>query len=204
MSVNSIYFKLKENFILKLSPFIIGFILMLTISYFIVPIILYASKDQPFQFSHIIHLEQVADGCNSCHTFDENGLFNGIPTIEICRECHDEEPLGNDKNEIELVKYIKSNTQIPWEVYSRQPDCVFFSHIIHTKANINCCVCHGDHGKSNNIKTYEYNRISGYSRDIWGYSILGTGSQPERMKMDTCYTCHRKNDIRDACFVCHK
>ena len=56
---------------------------------------------------------------------------------------------------------------MPWLVYARQPDCVFFSHAAHIYgAEMECRTCHGDIGTSESLKPYEENRITGYSRDI--------------------------------------
>ena len=80
-------------------------------------------------------------------------------------------------------------------------------------ARLDCATCHGDIGTSESLKTYEANRITGYSRDIWGRSISGIKHNTwDRMKMDDCAECHEGAGIhdssvqtgRDACFVCHK
>ncbi len=182
-----------------------GFVIFSALGFWITPVILYASKPQPVQFSHKLHLEQVDEGCKSCHYFREDGSFSGIPSIKKCMECHGDEPLGDDPREKALIPYIKEGKPIPWLVYSRQPDCVFFSHAAHVaSAGMDCAECHGDHGKTDGLRPYEYNRISGYSRDIWGRNILGIGDPPDRMKMDDCADCHRENGVHDSCFVCHK
>jgi hypothetical protein len=80
-------------------------------------------------------------------------------------------------------------------------------------AQMECDTCHGPIGESENLKVYEENRISGYSRDIWGRNIAGFKRNSwDRMKMDDCADCHRKEDVnqnsvqtlRGGCFVCHK
>ncbi len=185
---------------------ILGVVLGSAFGFWITPTILYAEKPQPFQFDHKIHLEQVDDGCKSCHTFREDGSFTGIPDIESCKECHSaDEALGEDPAEKEFMKYLQADQPIPWLVYSRQPDCVFFSHAAHSEnAGFECSRCHGDHGQSTSLRPYEYNRITGYSRDIWGKGPIGLSGPPHRMKMDDCAKCHRENGVNGACFVCHK
>jgi hypothetical protein len=91
---------------------------------------------------------------------------------------------------------------------------VFFSHAAHINgAELDCITCHGDIGNSQSLKPYEANRITGYSRDIWGHNIAGIKRNTwDRMKMDDCAECHAKSGVhassvqtgRDACFVCHK
>ena len=56
-------------------------------------------------------------------------------------------------------------------------------------------------------------RISGYSRDIWGKNMAGLAKHPwERMKMNDCSKCHVRENVnqgsvqtqKGGCFVCHK
>jgi hypothetical protein len=78
---------------------------------------------------------------------------------------------------------------------------------------MDCVTCHGHIGESDQLKPYEQNRITGYSRDIWGKNIAGIKRNSwDRMKMDDCSECHMQNKEmvssvqthRGACFVCHK
>lgn len=186
--------------------FAVGFFLFLGLGFWVTPKILYAEKPQPFQFSHQLHVKQVDDGCQSCHMVREDGSFSGIPSIEVCAECHEGEPMGKTPEEkVFSEDYLAKEKPVPWQVYSKQPDCVFFSHAAHLKkAKLECAKCHGAHGESEKLRKYEYNRLTTYSRDIWGWSIFGLGGPPDRMKMDDCAACHRENGVRDACFVCHK
>lgn len=186
--------------------FVGGFIVFLALGFWVTPAILYAEKPQPFQFSHDLHLKQVADGCKTCHTFRKDGSYTGIPDTQVCLDCHSEEPLGKTPEEkVFVTQYLIPKKPVPWKVYSKQPDCVFFSHAAHVlNAEQECTTCHGAHGTSKKLRIYEENRLSGYSRDIWGWSMVPLGGPPDRMKMDDCAQCHRENGVRDACFVCHK
>ena len=194
--------------------FIIGLALSMVVGWAVFPKVLYSKKNQPFDFNHKLHLEQVDNGCQSCHYFREDGTYAGVPRLEQCVDCH-EDVLGESKDEAIFVEqYVDKQREVPWHVYARQPDCVFFSHAAHIYgAKLECRTCHGDIGESESLKPYEANRISGYSRDIWGYSIAGFKHNTwDRMKMDDCAECHAQTTIhdssvqtrRDACFVCHK
>jgi hypothetical protein len=108
---------------------------------------------------------------------------------------------------------VAKDREVPWLIYSRQPDCVFFSHAAHViSGQMDCVTCHGHIGESTSLKVYEENRITGYSRDIWGKNIAGIKRNSwDRMKMDDCADCHRENNVnqnsvqtqRGGCFVCH-
>ncbi len=191
--------------------FVLGFVLASAFGFWLTPTILYAEKTQPIDFSHKVHIESAGSSCEDCHSFRDDGSFTGIPSLEKCIECH-EDPMGEDienprhkEAEAKLVEYVTAGKPIEWYVYSKQQDCVFFSHIAHVeKKGLECATCHGNHGETDNLRPYVYNRLTGLSRDIWGYSQLGLGGPPERMKMDDCAACHRENNVHDACFVCHK
>jgi hypothetical protein len=194
--------------------FILGFALSLVVGWAVFPGLLYSEKKQPIDFNHKLHLEQV-DGCESCHFIREDGTFSGAPRLEQCIDCHSE-LLGESPDEaIFFTQYVAKEREVPWLVYARQPDCVFFSHSAHiNSAKLDCVTCHGDIGNSESLRPYQENRISGYSRDIWGHNIAGIKFNSwDRMKMDDCADCHAESsDLhdssvqtkRDACFVCHK
>lgn len=187
---------------------VLGLVVFAALGFWLTPAILYAEKPQPFQFSHKLHVSEVGDeGCKACHPFRADGSFAGIPNNKKCLDCHSaDDPLGDKPEEKVFVEqYLAKKKEVPWLVYAKQPACVFFSHAAHAEnAGLECAKCHGDHGKTDKLRTYEYNRLSTYSRDIWGKSLMGMGQPPERMKMDSCADCHRENGVRDACFVCHK
>jgi menaquinone reductase, multiheme cytochrome c subunit len=194
--------------------FFIGLTLSMVVGWMIFPKVLYSKKSQPVDFNHKLHLEEVDDGCQSCHFFREDGTFSGAPRLAQCIDCH-EEVIGESENEAVFVEqYVQKDREVPWLVYARQPDCVFFSHAAHVKgAGMDCVTCHGHTGTSESLRPYEENRLTGYSRDIWGHNIAGIKHNTwDRMKMDDCANCHKESGIhessvqtrRDACFVCHK
>mgnify|MGYP003960367939 CR=1 FL=1 len=172
--------------------FIVGLVASLIVGWVVFPKLLYSKKKQPINFNHALHVEEVDNGCDSCHSFREDGTFSGIPKIASCKGCH-EEVLGTNEEEALFVdEYIAKNREVDWLVYSKQPACVFFSHVAHVKmGNIKCVTCHGPIGESTESRIYEENRITGYSRDIWGKNIGGFKKNTwDRMKMDDCADCH--------------
>ena len=148
-------------------------------------------KKQPFSFNHKLHVAEVGD-CESCHSFREDGSFSGIPKLASCVECHEEVMGETEDEEIFVTQYVYPEVEVPWLVYSRQPDCVFFPHVAHVvKGKMDCVTCHGHIGESESSRPYEYNRITQYSRDIWGKNIAGFKTNSwDRMKMDDCAACH--------------
>ena len=193
--------------------FILGLVASLVVGWVIFPKLLYSQKRQPVDFNHALHMELVDDGCQSCHFFREDGSYSGVPKLAQCVDCH-EDVNGEDPEEEKFVtEYVAQNREVPWLIYSRQPDCVFFSHAAHViSGKMECVTCHGHIGESTSLKVYEENRLTGYSRDIWGKNIAGFKRNTwDRMKMDDCADCHKENNVnqgsvqthRGGCFVCH-
>jgi hypothetical protein len=194
--------------------FFIGLLGSLAVGWGLFPKLLYSQKPQPIDFSHAQHNELVDDGCQSCHFFREDGTFSGVTKLAQCIDCHEEVNGESENEERFVIEYVQKDREVPWYVYSRQPDCVFFSHAAHVlKGKMDCVTCHGHIGTSDHLRVYQENRITGYSRDIWGHRISGLKKNTwDRMKMDDCSDCHMQNKgmqssvqtVREACFVCHK
>jgi hypothetical protein len=184
----------------------IGFALALVAGWVVFPKTLYVRRAQPLDFHHKTHNEKSGAQCDACHALDSNGEFSGIPRAEVCAGCHADK-LGASTSEAILVDhYIKPAHETPWLVYARQPGNVWFSHAIHTRlARLACTECHGTYGESDQTRIYEQNRISGYSRDIWGHSISRLGRAPhDGMKMTDCENCHRRHNVEVGCLGCHQ
>lgn len=173
------------------------------------PKVLYKSSPQPFQFSHQTHAgDKAGMTCEDCHSLREDGRFAGIPVLDQCTSCHSEAMGESQAEKIFVEQYVKASREVPWHVYSRQPDNVWFSHATHVKtAKLTCEKCHGEHGKTETLRAYEENRISGYSRDIWGASMARVSFNPvgrPGMKMDDCAHCHGEKGVLTSCLDCHK
>jgi formate-dependent nitrite reductase cytochrome c552 subunit len=185
----------------------IGFAIALAIGWVAFPRVLYSRQQQPLDFFHKTHADKSGLAqCDSCHVIGSDGQYSGIPRTEICAGCHTDK-LGSTQDEALLVdNYVKQSKQTPWLVYSRQPANVWFSHAIHTRrAGLACTECHGNYGQSDQTKVYEQNRISGYSRDIWGHSISRLRRAPhDGMKMTDCESCHRRHHVEVGCLGCHQ
>ena len=179
--------------------FILGFVASLIVGWVVFPKLLYSKKKQPLNFNHALHVAEVDEECESCHYFREDGSFSGVPTISLCIECH-EDVNGEDPEEEKFVReYVETGREVPWLIYAKQPACVFFSHAAHVKtARMECVTCHGPIGESTEVRIYEENRITGYSRDIWGNHISGIKQYSwERMKMDECADCHMQKAVSE-------
>jgi menaquinone reductase, multiheme cytochrome c subunit len=187
--------------------FAFGLAMALFIGWVAFPRLLYSQKHQPLDFLHRTHAEKSGlTDCAECHVIREDGIFAGLPATEKCAGCHSER-IGDSKTEAILVdSYIKPAQETPWLVYSRQPANVWFSHAIHVKrAKLSCAECHSSYGEQDSVRMYQVNRISGYSRDLWGHSISRLRNRPhEGMKMSDCEKCHRQRNVEVGCLGCHQ
>jgi hypothetical protein len=145
--------------------------------------------------------------CADCHAFGDNGRYAGVPKLDNCAMCH-EQAVGETAIEKAFVEqFVTPKRELDWHVYSRQPMNVRFPHAIHVKSakKLTCEDCHGDHGTTDKLRPYQQNRISGYSRDIWGGNIARIGLKAgEGMKMSDCESCHAKHEVEAGCLGCHK
>ncbi|HUI29912.1 MAG TPA: menaquinone reductase multiheme cytochrome c subunit QrcA [Candidatus Acidoferrales bacterium] len=187
--------------------FLTGITVILLFGWITFPYVIYRPVNQPIQFSHFAHTgDNVGLKCGSCHTFDKDGRFNGIPTIEKCRSCHSK-PMGISKDEARLVnEYVMPGREIPWIIYSMQPQSVFFSHSTHVKlAGMDCQTCHFGQAYTRKLRPAYFSRISGYGLDVFGKDLLNFPSTPSRgMRMDDCSNCHHERGVQESCIDCHK
>lgn len=185
----------------------VGAAATLLCGWFAFPYALFRRIEQPIQFSHKVHTgEKVGLACDDCHALAADGRFSGIPKLEKCAPCH-AEPQGTTADEKRLVdEFVKPGREIPWLVYSRQPENVYFAHAPHLRlAGLACARCHGRHGASDRLRPFEQNRLSTYSRDIWGRSPTRLRRfQLEGMTMADCSGCHRQRGVRESCLTCHR
>ena len=188
--------------------FFVGGAVVIAFGWIIFPYILYKPINQPIQFSHMTHTgDNVGLKCEDCHSFEKDGRFYGIPSLAKCEECHSTTPMGISKDEERLVNnYIRPGREIPWVIYSKQPQNVFFSHATHVKlGGINCQTCHFGQAYSKRLRTAYFTRISGYGLDIFGKDLLNFPSTPSRgMRMDDCSNCHHECGVKESCIDCHK
>ncbi|MBA2881965.1 hypothetical protein HNR65_002299 [Desulfosalsimonas propionicica] len=189
--------------------FMIGLVASIISGWVAFPKLLYSTKQQPIDFNHQVHLEQMGGQCNACHFFREDGSFSGSPTLEECKSCHMYPMTGNENEQKFIDEYVNQDKEVPWLIYAEQPPCVFFSHAAHVRgADMQCATCHGDIKNSTSLREYQENRLTGYSRDIWGKSMLRLGEPDHggrRQKMNDCAECHLKETgSKGNCFQCHK
>ena len=65
------------------------------------------------QYSHMLHAGELQIECQYCHTYAKRSIHAGIPSTQICMNCHDVSPNGQLKvdptGRPELYKLLSYN-----------------------------------------------------------------------------------------------
>ena len=137
------------------------------------------SPVQPLAFSHKLHAGSNGIPCLYCHRYAPKSPLAGIPAVADCRACH--LYISPDTPEIrKLMGYWDKREPIPWVRVHHLPDHVYFPHMMHIRARIDCSACHGE--------------VAAMER------ITRTAS----LKMGWCLDCHRQHRASIDCWTCHK
>lgn len=166
---------------------VFGFIASLIFGWWIFPHLLFSHHEQPFHYSHQVHLNQGLQ-CTNCHAYRSDGSFAGVPSLQSCSMCHQMVLGGTPAEEQFVQEYVHQNKPVPWQTYQRQPDNVYFSHIAHQ--DMDCTACHPDVGHSQDLPPVAVHKFTGYTE----YTL----------SMQECEACHAQEGASNACFVCHK
>lgn len=138
---------------------------------------------QPLAYNHKDHVGKAELKCTECHLYAEQKASASIPTLEVCRNCHSDQPLSESPEEKKLLEYITEGKEIPWERIYRVPDHVYFSHRRHiVGGEIECKACHGD--------------VAEFTKPV--------SSPVVPVTMENCMSCHRQRKVTNDCLSCHR
>ena len=176
--------------------------LILTSAYFVYGYLMQIGVDQnyqpiqPIHYSHRIHAGSNGINCKYCHSAARVSKNAGIPSLNICMNCHKNINEVSDTTatpdhskafydgEIQKLyvavgwdqttqKYTGKTQPVKWVRIHNLPDFVYFNHSQHvTVAGIECQTCHGP------VQTYEIQK------------------QFAPLTMGWCINCHRKTEVK--------
>ena len=151
---------------------------------------------QPIHYSHRIHAGDNGIDCKYCHSSARDSKHAGIPSLNVCMNCHkniaevaettlaEGKEYGVDYNlEIQKLydavgwdkanqKYTGKTQPVKWVRIHNLPDLVYFNHSQHVSvAGIECQTCHGP------VQEYEYQK------------------QFAPLTMGWCINCHRETEV---------
>jgi len=100
------------------------------------------SPEQPIAFPHSVHAGANKIPCLYCHYGARTSRHAGIPSANICMNCHG--ILEKQTAEIEKLKEsIQLEKPITWVKIHNLPDFVYFNHSQHILNKVACQSCHG-------------------------------------------------------------
>ena len=177
------------GFLLSSAYFTYGYLMQVGIDEGYAPI-------QPIHYSHKIHAGANQIECKYCHSSARVSKHSGIPSLNVCMNCHEyiaeyngEEDLENGytrdfyTNEIKKLYsavgwdeenqvYTGNTKPVKWVRIHNLPDFVYFNHAQHAQvAKIECQTCHGP------VEEMEI---------MYQYSPLTMG---------WCIDCHRESNV---------
>jgi mono/diheme cytochrome c family protein len=149
---------------------------------------------QPIHYSHRIHAGSNKINCNYCHSSARVSKHSGIPSLNVCMNCHKNIAEVSDTTataeyskafydgEIQKLykavgwkdgKYTGETHPVKWVRIHNLPDFVYFNHSQHVAvAGLECQTCHGP------VQTYEIMK------------------QFSPLTMGWCINCHRKTEVK--------
>jgi mono/diheme cytochrome c family protein len=119
--------------------------------------------EQPIAFNHTLHAGKADQGnlainCQYCHSFVEKSKHAGIPSTNVCMNCHKAVAQGrSEAGTAEIQKiyaavgwdadkqaYTGQEEPVRWVKVHNLPDHVYFPHNVHVGvAKLECQECHG-------------------------------------------------------------
>lgn len=152
--------------------------------------------EQPIKFSHKIHAGDDKIDCNYCHSSARHSKTSGIPSLNLCMNCHtyingegktflyngEEYPMDKEIQKIyeyldydpKTGKYGDNPKPVKWIKVHNLPDHAFFSHQQHvTVGNQQCQTCHGP------------------------VQEMDVVEQHSKLTMGWCIECHRETGVSD-------
>lgn len=153
---------------------------------------------QPIHYSHKIHAGDNGIDCKYCHSSARTSKNAGIPSLNVCMNCHKNiaEFVGDkDSTYVEYTKefytaeiqklydavgwdkekqaYTGKTKPVKWVKIHNLPDFVYFNHAQHvTVGGVECQKCHGP------VETYEIQK------------------QFAPLTMGWCIDCHRETNVK--------
>lgn len=155
---------------------------------------------QPIAFSHKVHAGQNKIDCNYCHSSARHSKHSGIPSTNVCMNCHKyvdgseivnaetgELKYGGERSpeiakiyaaigwDVEKLAYVEGYEQKPveWVRIHNLPDLAYFNHAQHVSAGqVECQTCHGPVEEMDEV--YQYSELT----------------------MGWCINCHRETEVK--------
>ena len=115
------------------------------------------APEQPIPYSHKLHAGDLKIQCQYCHSGVEKSRHAGIPSVNVCMNCHS--VVKTDSPYIKQIrKHYLEGTPIEWVRVHELPDYVYFPHKRHVAKGVSCQTCHGPIQEM--TKVYQYSALT--------------------------------------------
>ncbi len=157
---------------------------------------------QPIEFPHATHAGINGIDCNYCHSSVTKSKTAGIPSVNVCMNCH-KQITGNDDAQKEKIAkiyeasgwdpdkgvYTGKTKPIVWNKVHVLPDHVYFNHSQHVVVGgVDCKQCHGDMTKM--VETAKVQPVSELNKVDGNIQL----TKPT-LTMGWCIECHGEKEI---------
>jgi mono/diheme cytochrome c family protein len=158
---------------------------------------------QPIAFPHDIHTGVNGIDCKYCHNSVTKSKSAGIPTVNVCMNCHKQVNGRTPAQQEQIAKiydaagwstegagsYTGKSKPIKWNKVHVLPDHVYFNHSQHVVVGgLDCKQCHGDMTKQKDVARVvpvsELNKIEG-----------NVPLTKPTLTMGWCIECHGEKEI---------
>lgn len=149
---------------------------------------------QPIAFPHDLHAGKNEIDCKYCHSSARTSKTSGIPSANVCMNCHKAVQEGSRSGKTEInklydyigwdpveMKYntpdgkMRNDTVIEWVKVHNLPDFVYFNHSQHVEVGkVACQKCHGEVQNMQEVKQFS------------------------DLTMGWCVNCHRETEVNFA------
>lgn len=182
---------------------VIALIVSLFLGLYEIGVVSTYQPSQPIQFPHDVHAGKNGIDCKYCHNSVEKSRTAGIPTVNVCMNCHKQIKGNTDAQQKEISKIYEAAGFVPdgagkytgetqnlvWNKVHALPDHVYFNHSQHVVVGgVDCKQCHGDMTKQHElpriVPVEELNEVDG--------NIQLTR---ETLTMGWCIECHAEKGI---------
>ncbi len=183
---------------------VISLIVGLFLSLYSINVMTGYQPSQPIEFPHSKHAGLNGIDCKYCHNSVDKSKSAGIPTVNVCMNCHKQ--IGGEGEQVAKIQkiydaagfdpsvpgggaYTGETEPIVWNKVHNLPDHVYFNHSQHVVVGgIDCKQCHGDMTKQNEVAKVvpveELNMIDGNVK-----------LTKPTLTMGWCIECHGEKEI---------
>jgi cytochrome c2 len=182
---------------------LVGLIVTLFLGLYTIGVVEGYQPSQPIAFPHDVHSGLNGIDCNYCHNSVTESKSAGLPTVNVCMNCHKQiKGEGEQVAQIQKIydaagwdgmKYTNVTKPIIWNKVHVLPDHVYFNHKQHVGVGgVDCAQCHGDMTTMNEtakVRTSE--ELNAVKENIEG----GINFTKPTLTMGWCLQCHEQKEI---------